>query len=178
MITTRSFLAFALFRTTFESNCLNFSVLCMLFTTYWLSVIASASKASKIAFSEWFTISNVLSLLTTICLCIISNRAVGSGFVSYLDDSLSEHYDDLARTIDMIDNPVIVINHVDEKEEEKTASLLYANNQFSDIFLSSLHELQEDDLETPEDSRVTFKKLAQKKKVSTSSWMSILEDKT
>lgn len=169
MVTTRSFLAFTLFRATFESNYLNFSVLCVLFCTYWVSILTTASKSSQTSIAEWFTLSNVLSFMTTICVSIVFNRAVGSGFVEFLDDSLSENFEDLAGTLDMIDDPVIVINHVADKEANNSSALLYANNQFSGKFSTSLKELRH--------SHMTNKKLRSKRLTSTSSWLSFLEEK-
>lgn len=114
MISIRSFLALTLFRATFERNCLNFSCLCFLFCGYWISIILAASSVSKTHLARWFTISNVLSILTTISIFVVFNRAVGSGFNAFLDESLVEKSENVCDTLDLIDDAVIVINNVAE----------------------------------------------------------------
>ena len=88
MMTIKSFLVLALHQVTFESNCFNNIVLTILFVLYWVCVIASAVTASKTSLASWFTVSNVLSVLSSILIFIVFNRAVGSGFKVYLDDLL------------------------------------------------------------------------------------------
>lgn len=89
-VSTRSFLSLTLFRVTFEKNCINFSCLCALFCTYWVSIVFAASRASETHLAQWFTISNVLCVLTTISVFIVFNRAVGSGLITFLDECLCE----------------------------------------------------------------------------------------